>query len=1144
MSQPSREEELFHAAAGLAIPGERVAFLDRECRGDSTLRASVESLLRASEAAEAGFLDPPGVVESATLPNASGNSNGADPTAANLPTGTYKVISELACGGMGTILVAEDCQLGRKVAMKVMRLESLANDDARARFVREAVVLGRLEHPNIVPIHELGWDTENRPFYTMKLVQGRTLQAILAGLRLGDPELIRSYPLDRLLTIFRKICDALALAHSRGVIHRDLKPENVMVGEFGEVLVMDWGIAKILGETMPKVPGDKASDPTPVSLPAAALGRTLDGTVLGTPHYMSPEQAAGQVSAVDEQSDIFSLGAILYMLLTLHPPIEADTTAEVLAKIQRGEIRPPTDYKATTRLPDQTSVVGESAETARIQALPHCPGGRVPAALSAVTMRALAVEKTRRYATVAALAADLEAYQRGFATSAEAAGMFKQLVLLVRRHRQGFAVGAAAWLIITALAVWFVIDLRASERQARWEKEAERRALAKAQTALADSAFRNTDLPGMLQALEACPPDLRDQGWRYLNAKRDGSSRPLQIPDWRKATDVLALPHHPAQFLFCRDPGEIAIVEVATDQVVRTISTGYLGRKKMAVSGNGQRLAVALWQGHEVTLFEADTGRAVTKLEVPDMELNTLALNEDGTLLAVTSVRNAGTIQPARVIEVQTGAVRWTMAKQLVQLDFSRDGRQLLAVAIAPAREFIMLNSVDGRETANLPVYATFSAQSPDGATVALGTGDGEVFLLDSKTGAVAQSARPFTGAVLALAWTAGGCLLVEGGIGRREEPRRVFRLCDPTAWKHGDTQPLATLLGLPYEYRAFWSLDAGRGELVTVGPTNRLWRIPVGREWIKWNDESEKGVFCAFLGDSTLLGRKQWGLTRFQLTTDGAMHEQPNDQDGFGYSAGAVHLPTGRFALGSLYKEPPHDLRVYQEGKTKPELIYQRPAGGAVRRLEFDRSGKRLASVLENGSLEVAELSSGKILLSPAGSYQWAAFAGAGDDLVAVSHQKLTAESVEDHLMILDGATGSIRYRLTNHFALSSFAVSPDRRILAVGGSDQSVHILDAATLATITSFRAHDGEVSALAFHPSAPVLATGGFDRTIRLWDYLKAQKLDEFMGLGGTPAALAFNPSGRLLAVDGEEHTSRIFQLTDFGSPKSTGGSPPK
>jgi hypothetical protein len=240
MSQPpSREEAIFNAAFELP-PAERAALLERECGGDAALRANVETLLRASDEAGGSFLDspkpegipgatialPPAPGATIALPPAPGGTIvlGGTPSKSSapvtLPPEDYHVGGEIARGGMGSILEAEDRKLGRKVAMKVMKLEASASDYARTRFVREATVLARLEHPNIVPIHELGWDSDNRLFYTMKLVQGRTLQAILNGLKEGDENFVRYYTLDRLLTIFRKICDALSLAHAKSVIHR------------------------------------------------------------------------------------------------------------------------------------------------------------------------------------------------------------------------------------------------------------------------------------------------------------------------------------------------------------------------------------------------------------------------------------------------------------------------------------------------------------------------------------------------------------------------------------------------------------------------------------------------------------------------------------------------------------------------------------------------------------------------------------------------------------------------------------------------------------------------------------------------------------------------------------------------------------
>ncbi|MGB0578500.1 MAG: serine/threonine-protein kinase [Limisphaerales bacterium] len=179
------------------------------------------------------------------------------------PVPQYKCGKEIARGGMGAVLTAEDLRLGRTVAMKVM-LTQQADPSEAERFHQEARVLGRLAHPNIVPIHDVGVDAGGRHFYTMKLVEGTTLHDILRRVSEEDPEALEKYSLSNLLTIFQKVCDAIAFAHSRGIIHRDLKPQNIMVGAFGEVLVMDWGLAKIISAedfgTLPEEPKIDSSD--------------------------------------------------------------------------------------------------------------------------------------------------------------------------------------------------------------------------------------------------------------------------------------------------------------------------------------------------------------------------------------------------------------------------------------------------------------------------------------------------------------------------------------------------------------------------------------------------------------------------------------------------------------------------------------------------------------------------------------------------------------------------------------------------------------------------------------------------------------------------------------------------------------------
>jgi serine/threonine protein kinase len=216
----------------------------------------------------------------------------------------YRVVRRIGSGGMGAVYLSEDAVLGRRVALKILDLPD-GSGELAARLLREAQILARLEHPGIVPVHDAGTLSDGRVFYAMKFVEGQRLDRLIEGMgALSDR-----------LRVFQRICEAVAFAHARGILHRDLKPENIMIGPFGEVLVMDWGIAKILHQPAESPTGP---DVEPQPAPARRGVKTAHGTILGTPGYMAPEQARGDVENLDERADIYSLGAILQFLLTGH----------------------------------------------------------------------------------------------------------------------------------------------------------------------------------------------------------------------------------------------------------------------------------------------------------------------------------------------------------------------------------------------------------------------------------------------------------------------------------------------------------------------------------------------------------------------------------------------------------------------------------------------------------------------------------------------------------------------------------------------------------------------------------------------------------------------------------------------------------
>src|SRR5579884_1793009 len=225
------------------------------------------------------------------------------------------LFERIGVGGMGEVYRCGDDALRRDLALKVLRADLHADADAEQRFLREARLTGSLQHPGVVPVHHLGRLADGRPCYTMKLVRGRTLADLLRE----EPDGPERLP--RLLAIVEKVCQAVAFAHSKGVIHRDLKPSNVMVGEFGEVQVMDWGLAKELSHAESGVPPNEATEEVETEGRAEeAAGLSRAGAALGTPAYMSPEQAAGDWDIVDERADVFALGAILCEMLTGRPP--------------------------------------------------------------------------------------------------------------------------------------------------------------------------------------------------------------------------------------------------------------------------------------------------------------------------------------------------------------------------------------------------------------------------------------------------------------------------------------------------------------------------------------------------------------------------------------------------------------------------------------------------------------------------------------------------------------------------------------------------------------------------------------------------------------------------------------------------------
>ncbi|MBI3098547.1 MAG: SUMF1/EgtB/PvdO family nonheme iron enzyme [Planctomycetes bacterium] len=349
------------------------------------------------------------------------------------PEAKYELRGEIGHGGLGQVLTAYDADLGREVALKVMREE--VSSDFVERFLLEGRITGRLEHPNIVPVHDVGvlQDADGRKqlYFTMKKVHGRDLGRVLADVA-GRVEPARTeYTLRRLVDHFHDVCQAVAFAHSKGVLHRDLKPSNIMLGEFGETLVVDWGLAKARsvsagGDARATADPSRDTNAGAPSLGAAGGGSgesgivrpddprpeaTMMGEVQGTPEYMSPEQAIGAVDEIDERSDIWALGAILYEILTLRPPFEGRTLDDVIRKVRTGVVVRPSERVFLDRVPGGATAAPDASSAPR--PVPQAPWKEVPPELEAICLRCLAKNRADRYGTVDDLAREIRRFRDG-----------------------------------------------------------------------------------------------------------------------------------------------------------------------------------------------------------------------------------------------------------------------------------------------------------------------------------------------------------------------------------------------------------------------------------------------------------------------------------------------------------------------------------------------------------------------------------------------------------------------------------------------------------------------------------------------------------------------------------------------------------
>ncbi len=1086
-------EALFHEAARLQ-PDQRECFLSDRCGADDRLRVRIEQLLAAHDQSD-GFLGAahqPTLASEPRLP--AGDLSG-------VRIGRYVIRRLIGTGGMGSVYEAEQERPRRLVALKLIR-PGLTSLQVLRRFEHEAQVLGQLHHPGIAQVFEAGVAEAGQvPFFAMELILGQPIDRYVreAGLSLRQR-----------FDLFAKVCDAVHYAHTKGVIHRDLKPANILVDEFGQPKVLDFGVARLTNADV------------------QATMQTDAGQLIGTLAYMSPEQVVGRPGDLDVRSDVYSLGVILYELVAGKPPynVAGHTIPEAARMIREDE-------------PSRLSLA----------AGPGIPSGSVRGDVETIVAKALEKDKTRRYPSAADLAADIRRYLSDEPIIARPASALYQLRKLARRHK-GLVTGLA---VAFAILVLGVIGTSTFALRATWQRDAAQREQRRAEhagyraaLAAAAAALREHDALEAKARLESIAEAQRGWEWRHFYSRIDQSARSMQYPsglaalDWRNlrweedgqiisalhgwappwryvrwdanSGELLAdgqmqngvLPHRnvPGTFEFW-----IGLDECVHLRDRRTSQTRTWRLTEMRVAGTPHLPEPSQWAD---VMISDDGGRALVRqrarfwtLDLVSGRLSgyTLTGDEDAELalrLSRATPHLAVTLAPdlssaPGIVNLETGQVTPLRGSTgaVMSFDFSPDGQRLASAG--RDRQLRLWDVHTGATLGRAEGHAAPVAGvrfSPDGRRLASYGLDGTIRLWDAET---LECRTVWTSGAFSLyAWPGfspdGRWVLSYDELGLR-------------LWDASEPDDPCVLRGhTSYVYPVVISPD---GRTIASGGwdnTVRLWDLASGAGQVALRGHSGRVESLAFSPDGCWLASADTDYNHWNQHTICIWDLQERalvTQRGFTAEERSLEI---------VFHERDPRLLVSIDSASRTALIWDILADRTTQE-PLQRAGEypscRLAhdgSILAFDEVDAigrpvtaraVSLSDGRLLWEKSGvqtlrmSLVLSPATVSPVRVTLIEGQRGRAETVR--VRILDAATGSDAAVLRGHSdEVYAVAWSPDGKRLATGGRDNVIRIWDTATFEEVAQLRGHESYVWSLAWTPDSERLISGSGDGTVRIWE----------------------------------------------------------